>query len=145
MGTRCRSLAALSHAWISALPALTHPPRQGPPLHVDALDAGARTGLGLAQRCQCGQAAGRAARRHAHIPAGLSRGHVRLSLRARVRGADSEPTAPWHRYAWHLHPTCVPPGYHSWISARGGLDQRIVTGVREIVFGRTPDMASWCR
>lgn len=47
-------------------------------------------------------------------------------------------------YAWHLEPDCLPDSYRRWISARGGLDDRVVTGVRHVIEGRTPDMRSWC-
>lgn len=47
--------------------------------------------------------------------------------------------------AWHLFPFALGSGYRRWISARGGLDDRIITGMREVVLeGRAPDLRDWC-
>jgi Tim17/Tim22/Tim23/Pmp24 family len=47
-------------------------------------------------------------------------------------------------WAWGLEPYALPSGYHKWISARGGLDDRVVRGVRHITRFKQPDVESWC-
>jgi hypothetical protein len=52
-------------------------------------------------------------------------------------------------YCWHLEPSVLPKSYGTWISKMGGLDDRIVTGTRQIIDKVQPvssiSFASWCK
>jgi len=52
-------------------------------------------------------------------------------------------------YAWHMEPNSMTKQFHSWISNRGGLDNRQISAVRHLI-NRDPilmakEMHSWCK
>jgi hypothetical protein len=48
-------------------------------------------------------------------------------------------------YCWHMEPHTMSKSFHRWISARGGLDDRQLAAIRNLINGDAVDLTSWCR
>eukprot|EP01083_Nonionella_stella_P080774 222091_1 len=50
-------------------------------------------------------------------------------------------------YAWAMHPESISTSFHRWISHKGGIDARMVRGVRANVLSENPKefLDEWCR